>query len=126
VYTVRAPAATLTLSAAVTQKDRERGLMMVRSMPPRVGMIFAFEQGDAARAFWMKNTLIPLDMVFVKADGTVSGVADHVPAVTTATPDKDIPRRYGLGRYVIELNAGEAVRDGISVGVRLALPALGG
>jgi hypothetical protein len=125
VYRVRAPRGTLLLAAATNQKDRERGLMDVRALPARVGMIFTFPGGDGMRVFWMKDTLIPLDMVFVRADGTVSEVAENVPATTHATPDAQIPRRFGVARSVIELNAGEAVRDGIIPGVRLALPELG-
>jgi len=125
VYRLRTPNTMLLLSTAVNQKDRERGLMNVRALPARVGMIFKFPEGDAMRVFWMKNTLIPLDMVFVRADGSVNNIAANVPATTPAAPDKQIPRRYGFGQFVIELNAGEAARDGFVPGLRLALPTLG-
>jgi uncharacterized membrane protein (UPF0127 family) len=124
-YTAGTPKAKLGLAVAVDEGQREEGLMEIRRLPPRAGMIFAFPDGDAARVFWMKNTLIPLDMVFVKADGTVSGIARNVPATTPSTPDQKIPRRGGVGAFVIELRAGEADRDGIAKGVHLALPALG-
>jgi uncharacterized protein len=123
-YRVRAPRALLLLAAATNAKDRARGLMEVPVMPTCFGMIFKFTGGDGMRAFWMKNTLIPLDMVFVRANGTVSSVAANVPATTHATPDEKIPRRYGLGQFVLELNAGEAARDGLAPGVRLVLPKL--
>jgi uncharacterized membrane protein (UPF0127 family) len=125
VYRLAAPKASLALATATNEPDRERGLMFVRPLPAHVGMIFKFADGDFVRIFWMKNTLIPLDMVFIKADGEVSEVAHNVPATTQATPDEQIPRRSGVGAYVIELNAGEAARDGIAAGVRLHLPALG-
>jgi uncharacterized membrane protein (UPF0127 family) len=67
----------------------------------------------------MKDTLIPLDMVFVGADGTVTGVFPNVPVVDPSTPDDQIPRRNGTGMYVIELPAGEALNDGIRNGVHL-------
>jgi uncharacterized membrane protein (UPF0127 family) len=124
VYRLRAPDAPLTLSVATDETDRERGLMFVRGLPEHVGMIFAFPDGDAARVFWMKNTLIPLDMVFIKANGEVGSIARHVPATTESTPDERVPRRGGVGEYVVELNAGEAARDGFEPGVRLHLPAL--
>jgi uncharacterized protein len=124
VYALRAPAAALALAVAKDEADRERGLMFVRDLPRYSGMIFKFPDGDLARVFWMKNTLIPLDMVFVKGDGTVSTVARRVPATRESTPDEQVPRRAGFGEFVIELNAGEAARDGITEGVQLAFPAL--
>jgi len=123
-YCVRAPKAILSLAAVTKPKERERGLMDVRALPARVGMIFKFAAGDDSHLFWMKNTLIPLDMVFIRADGTVSSIAKNVPATTHATPDQKVPRRYGKGRFVIELNAGEAASDGLAPGVRLAMPQL--
>jgi uncharacterized membrane protein (UPF0127 family) len=69
----------------------------------------------------MKNTLIPLDMVFVRQDGRVDSVAANVPATTVTTPQDQIPTRTGTGAYVIELNAGEAAADGIVPGATLDL-----
>jgi uncharacterized membrane protein (UPF0127 family) len=83
-------------------------------------MIFVFQQ-TAAQEFWMKNTLIPLDMVFVRANGRVDSVAANVPSTTTDTADLDIPWRYGTGSYVIELAAGEAAKAGIVRGTQLDL-----
>ncbi|MBV8355035.1 MAG: DUF192 domain-containing protein [Candidatus Eremiobacteraeota bacterium] len=93
------------------------------SLAPHAGMIFVFAQ-DALLGFWMKNTLIPLDMVFVRGDGTISSIAANVPASTTQTPDDQVARRAARGKYVIELGAGEAARDGLRVGLHLALPHL--
>jgi uncharacterized membrane protein (UPF0127 family) len=73
----------------------------------------------------MKNTLIPLDMVFVRKNGRVDTVAANVPSTTPATTDLDIPWRYGIGTYVIELAAGEAARDGIVRGARLDVSRVG-
>lgn len=115
---VRAPWATLRLQVADTEDERERGLMSVTLLPPHTGMLFVFDQ-DATVEFWMKDTLVPLDMVFVKRDGIVTSVARNVPVVPTDTPDEKIPRRQGVGMYVIELPANEAGRDGIVPGVRL-------
>jgi uncharacterized membrane protein (UPF0127 family) len=122
---VRAPKATLHLAVAASEKNRELGLMCVVRLRERGGMIFDF--GYAERwEFWMKNTLIPLDMIWVGQDGTVSGVAASVPASTMQTTDQTVARRSGYGRYVIELRAGEARRDGIVTGTKLTLPPLGG
>ena len=76
-------------------------------MPARSGMIFVFSGGDNVKAFWMKNTLIPLDMVFVSKNGHVNNVEANVPATTVGTPAERLDNYYGTGAYVIELGAGE-------------------
>jgi uncharacterized membrane protein (UPF0127 family) len=123
--TIEVPAknAKLTLAVADTQKDRELGLMCVTALRPQAGMIFVFG-GSSDWEFWMKNTLVRLDMVWVDADGSVTGVAANVPASKLSTPDAKVARRRGHGAYVIELNAGEASRDGVTAGQHVALPEL--
>src|SRR5690242_17399949 len=59
-----------TLEVADTEAQRERGLMFRTELAPDAGMLFDYHQEQLA-AFWMQNTLIPLDMIFVAADGTV-------------------------------------------------------
>jgi len=117
---VHAPKADLRLEVARTEAQREYGLMNRKSLAPHTGMIFVFPQDDKV-AFWMKDTLIPLDMVFVGADGTVRLVDANVPTVAPSLPDGSIPLENGTGMYVIELPAGEALRDGIVTGTRLNL-----
>jgi uncharacterized membrane protein (UPF0127 family) len=116
---VRAPNETLELRIADTVARREYGLMCVRSLPARTGMIFVFNDGDNYRDFWMKNTLIPLDMVWVSKNGRVNDVRANVPSTKVTTPDEKIPHRSGTGTYVIELAAGEAARAGIKPGTTL-------
>jgi uncharacterized membrane protein (UPF0127 family) len=118
---VHAPGEVLDLRIADSAAKREYGLMCVRVLPPRTGMIFVFSDGDNLRDFWMKNTLIPLDMIWVSKNGLVNDVAANVPSTTTDTPDTKIPHREGTGTYVIELAAGEAARAGIKPGVMLAI-----
>ena len=122
---VRAPAEVLDLRIADTPSKREYGLMCVRSLPPRTGMIFVFSDGDNYRDFWMKNTLIPLDMVFVAKSGKVNEVRANVPSTNVDTPDEKIPHRDGTGTFVIELAAGEAARAGIKPGTVLDVSAVG-
>lgn len=122
---VETPQVTLHLAVAATEAQREHGLMGVPYLPVREGMLFAFPDAlDQTRYFWMKNTITPLDMVFVKSDGTISSIAARVPATAPGTPDDKLARRDGVGRYVIELGAGEAARDGLATGVRLRIPTL--
>ncbi len=118
---VAAPKGTLQLAVASTTRQRARGLMCVTAIPRLAGMIFVFAH-DQALSFWMKDTLVPLDMIFVRANGIVSNVADNVPSTTVDTPDTDIPQRAAPGKYVIELAAGDAARAGIVAGTRLKLP----
>lgn len=89
-----------------------RGLMCRREMQRTWGMLFLMEDTKVQR-FWMQNTLIPLDMVFIDEDWTVVG------AVARAEPLTRTSRSVGQpSRYVLELVAGEAARAGIDAGTR--------
>lgn len=117
---VHAPRAELTLEVASTDAQRERGLMDRTAIPPRTGMIFVFERDEPVE-FWMKETLVPLDMIFIAADGTVRRIYSNVPVVAPTMADESIPRESGEAKYVIELRAGEASQDGIAQGIKLDL-----
>jgi uncharacterized membrane protein (UPF0127 family) len=121
--TLQAPNEKLDLEIADTYQSREHGLMYRTSLAPHSGMIFVFPF-DTVEDFWMKNTLIPLDMIFVRSDGTIDSIAANVPASTLQTPDGAVATREGRGKYVIELAAGEAARAGLRAGLRLKIPKL--
>jgi uncharacterized membrane protein (UPF0127 family) len=87
-------------------------------------MIFVFAGPERVQDFWMKNTLVPLDMVFVSFGGVVTSVARDVPATPRDTSDDRVARRSGRGLYVIELGAGDAALHGIVRGTKLVLPTL--
>lgn len=96
-----------TVEVAATEDEQARGLMLRTSMAPNSGMVFPFSPPRFA-SFWMKNTLIPLDMLFVRADGTIDRIAENT------TPESLDP--VGSGGEVIavlELNGGTAARLGI-------------
>lgn len=98
---------------ARTREQQRQGLMFVRQMPETTGMLFIY-QGEDIRSMWMKNTHIPLDMVFARADGSVINViADTVPQTLHSN------RSTQPARYVLELNAGTARRLGIGTRSRL-------
>jgi uncharacterized membrane protein (UPF0127 family) len=118
-----APKQELTLEVAATFEQREYGLMNRTSLEPHTGMIFVFPQ-EIDVDFWMKNTLIPLDMVFIGRTGRVTSVATNVPSTTPSTPDDQIPRRHGRAKFVLELSAGEAAGDGLKSGAFIRLPPL--
>jgi uncharacterized membrane protein (UPF0127 family) len=113
----------LVLAVAADEGSRELGLMCVTRLKPHAGMIFVFS-APMVQEFWMKNTLVPLDMIWVAPDGRVTSVAAHVPESTRSTPDDAVARRRGEGLYVIELADGEAAADGIVAGVKLSFPRL--
>jgi len=122
--TVRAPRGAMKLVVVNDDPSRERGLMCVVRVPHARGMLFVFAPPDADQGFWMKNTLVPLDMVFVRGDGVVSNVAVNVPATPRGTPDDRVARASGMGRFVIELGAFDAARLGIVKGTTLPVPPL--
>lgn len=94
------------LQVADTPRAHARGLMGVTSLPPRGGMLFVFG-GPAPRDFWMKDTPLALDLVFVGADCRVLGV------VRGATPlDERALRVEGASQYVVEVAAGAAAAVG--------------
>jgi uncharacterized protein len=124
VIVVRAPQAQLRLEVARNDPQREHGLMGRTSLPAHTGMLFVFDH-DGPVTFWMKDTLIPLDMVFVAADGTVRSIDASVQPAPPNAADAGIPVEPGAGKYVIELPAGEAARDGLNVGTRLIIPSSG-
>jgi uncharacterized membrane protein (UPF0127 family) len=113
-----APRAALRVQVAKTSWQRERGLMGVTHLRAHTGMLFIFER-DEPVAFWMKDTLIPLDMIFVSGGGVVRAVYRNVAIVSAAAPDAEIPLEQGVARYVIELPANEASQDGIRTGTRI-------
>ena len=99
----------VTVEVARTDSERTRGLMFRSALAPDAGMLFVFEE-TGEHAFWMKNTLIPLDMIFIGDDGRVSGV------VARATPGSLEPRSGGPSRFVLEVNGGWAEAHGVAAG----------
>lgn len=118
--TVHAPRADLVVEVARTEAEREHGLMDRKVLAAHTGMLFVFD-ADEPVAFWMKDTLVPLDMIFIGTDGRVRRVFANVAVVAPALADDRIPRESAAARYVIELPAGEAAADGIAAGVQLDL-----
>jgi uncharacterized membrane protein (UPF0127 family) len=84
-------------------------------MPAEEGMIFVFPD-ERPRTFWMKNTCIPLDMLFLAADGTVVGILEQVPVLSQAMRSVPCP-----AAYVLEMNAGWARRHGVMPGMKTDL-----
>ena len=85
---------------AVTSAQRSRGLMFVRDLPQSAGMLFVYDSADFI-SMWMKNTYIPLDIVFARSDGTISSVARNTEPLSLRSVASIEPVIY-----VLELNAG--------------------
>ena len=101
---------------AVYQDQRSRGLMCRKSLAPNAGMLFDFGF-DQDVYMWMKNTLIPLDMLFIRTDGTI------VKVVSRAVPMSETTISSGERvRVVLELPGGTAERLGIRPGDKLTKP----
>ena len=99
--------------------ERATGLMYRESLPTQAGMLFVYERPQSV-AFWMANTLIPLDMIFADATGTVTRIHENaIPGDRTPIPGGDNVQ------YVLEINGGMAARLGISEGDTLRHPAIG-
>jgi hypothetical protein len=109
-----------TMEIAADDASRDRGLMFRKKLAPNAGMIFDFHQPMMV-AFWMKNTPLSLDLLFVKPDGTISTVAAHAVPFSTAQIQSVEPVRA-----VIELNAGRAAELGIAPGDRVRDGVFGG
>ena len=90
--------------------ETQRGLMCRTDMKNEWGMLFLLES-TRLQAFWMKNTFIPLDMVFIKDDWTVAGAVTEVPPRTLESRGVPVP-----SRYVLELVTGEVKRAGLAAG----------
>jgi uncharacterized protein len=98
---------------ARNDEERTRGLMNRRELGPEAGMLFLFAETEP-RAFWMKNTLIPLDMLFIDDGGRVVGLVERAEPLTTTPRDPGVP-----SRYVLEVNGGWAARHGVRPGDRV-------
>jgi len=104
---------------ADTDEERARGLMFVEEMAQLEGMLFVYQGQPRQRSFWMRNTLIPLDMLFVAADGTVRDI--HVNA--TPLDETPIPSATDDIFAVLEVNGGLAEMLGLTPGAQLRHPA---
>ena len=104
---------------ADTDAERAKGLMFRNSLAPDAGMLFDYHT-EQETAFWMQNTLIPLDMIFIGADGVVKHF--HVnakPMDTTSIPSQ------GPVRFVLEIPGGRSKEIGLAIGDRIEHPLVG-
>ena len=105
---------------ATTPEQMARGLMYRREMPADHGMLFDYGREQTGISMWMKDTFIPLDMLFVKADGSVLNIAERTVPKSLASVSA-----AGPVRVVIELNGGTASRLKIKPGDKVLHPMFG-
>lgn len=104
-------------AVAANDADREQGLMYRSQLQPNEGMLFVFGE-NAVHCFWMKNTLIPLSIAFIRADGTITDI-DEMQAETT---NNHCPKNNGV--YALEMSKGWFTSKGIKPGMKIqGLPA---
>ena len=101
---------TFKVEVAGDHDSQEKGLMFRKTMAPNAGMLFDFHT-TVMTTFWMKNTILPLDIIFIRTDGTISSIAANaVPMSETPIPSSEPVRA------VLELNAGRAAQLGMAPG----------
>ena len=110
--------ATFQVKVAQTPQERQQGLMYRRELPRDQGMLFVQPPGPAV--FWMKNTYIPLDLLYFNADGKLLEIKANTPPCMMPTCPI-YPSATATVRYILEINAGEAAQRGLRVGDRLRL-----
>lgn len=98
---------------ALDEGSQAQGLMFRRSMPDDHGMLFVYDR-EQSISMWMKNTVLPLDMLFVKRDGTIANIAKR-----TEPFSERVISSFGPVYGVLELNGGTADRLSIKVGDRV-------
>lgn len=104
------------VEVARNDADRAQGLMYRRSMAPDQGMLFDFGRVEPV-SMWMQNTYLPLDMLFIRQDGTIARIAANTEPLSTRTIPSGEPVLA-----VLELNAGTAAKLGIKPGDRVEHP----
>jgi len=109
IHTAAGARAEVAVEVAATPEAQARGLMYRR------GMLFVFP-AEAPHEFWMKNTFIPLDMIFIGADGRIVGIHANATPLSTAPLGVERP-----SRYVLEVPGGWAARRGVAPGDRVEL-----
>jgi len=107
----------VTVEIVSTPEAVTRGLMYRTELPDGHGMLFVFREAKDQR-FWMKNTLIPLDMIFIGADQVIVGIHPNAVPLSTATVGVGRP-----SRWVLEVPGGWSARRGVASGDRVELPA---
>ncbi len=109
--------AELVVEVAKTAEETSRGLMYRTHLSKNRGMLFDFRPQERVHSFWMRNTCIPLDMLFIDKDGFITGIIESAPPLSDRS--QSIPCRVS---YVLEVNAGWSRAHGVKAGQTAQLP----
>lgn len=101
---------TVQVELAITPEEQQKGLMWRFSLAKDHGMLFVYRNA-APRSFWMRNTRIPLDMIFIGADKKIAGIVENAAPYTDAT--RSVP---AASQWVLEVSGGEAKAHGLAAG----------
>ena len=112
---VKVGSETFKVEVAATERARQLGLMHRKSMPQDRGMLFVFAD-ERELSFWMKNTHIPLDIVYADRNGKVVSIKQMQPLDESPVPSD------GPSKYAVEINQGAAARAGVKVGDVISIP----
>lgn len=114
-YRIAVGSNTVSVELAMTNAERERGLMYRNRMSEGDGMLFLYPEAGE-RYFWMKNTILPLTLAYVRSDGTISSLHDLEPLNEQSVPSKEpVP-------YILEMNRGWFERHKVVPGDKIAIP----
>lgn len=105
----------ISVELALQDDHRSRGLMYRTAMSDEAGMLFSWPD-ERVRSFWMKNTCIPLDMLFIARDGTIVGILEQVPTLNQAPRSIPCP-----AAHVLEVNAGWTRTRGVRAGQKVKI-----
>jgi uncharacterized protein len=100
---------------ALAEKAKERGLMYRTELPDDAGMLFTWDD-ERPRNFWMRNTCLPLDMLFIDGRGVIVSIQEQVPTLNTVARPSGCP-----ARHVLEVNAGWAREHGVRPGQKVQI-----
>ncbi|MFO7614988.1 MAG: DUF192 domain-containing protein [Bacteroidales bacterium] len=106
---------TLDIEIADTEKERMQGLMYRHHLPEMAGMLFIFDR-DEPRSFWMKNTFISLDIIFIHSSGEIVSIQKYTQPGSSYSVPSEKP-----AKYVLEVNAGFSDKYGINPGNSIEL-----
>jgi uncharacterized membrane protein (UPF0127 family) len=111
--------ASLELEVSDSDEEREKGLMNRSSLEPGTGMLFVWNSSEK-RSFWMKNTYIPLDMIFLEDDRTVLNIKEADPEPDTEVEELEVYQSDGPAQYVIETHQGFSENRSIEEGTKIS------
>lgn len=105
----------LEVELMLTEDHQQRGLMYRKALSDDRGMLFVWER-PAVHSFWMHNTCLPLDMLFIDEQGFVAGIVENAPTLSDESRSVDCPVSY-----VLEVNAGWSRKHGVKAGQRVEI-----